>query len=144
MSLNNPIAQAVFGLVVFYFGLKLFAGGMKELQLGSFEPYLANPYWGFLGGLICTMLWQSSSLSTTTIIALVSTGAVPLSGAIGMVLGANLGTTCTIWIAGLLVSDGWVQGDTRKIAIVHTGMNLIMGITLLPFTQPIARLLSKF
>ena len=97
----------------------------------------------FLGGIIMTLLWQSSSLSTTAIIALVASGAVPLPAAIACVLGANLGTTGTIWLAGLLVSDGVPKGDTLRIATVHTGVNLLMAAMLLPFVNQIARLVGK-
>ena len=91
-----------------------------------------------------TLLWQSSSLSTTAIIALVASGAVPLPAAIACGLGANIGTTGTIWLAGFFVSDGIPKGDTLRIAMAHTGVNLFMAMTLLPFVQPIARLLSRF
>ena len=58
-----------------------------------------------------TLLWQSSSLSTAAIIALVLR-AIPLPAAVAAVLGANIGTTGAIWLAGLLVSDGMPKGDT--------------------------------
>jgi len=91
-----------------------------------------------------TLAWQSSSLSTTAIIALVASGAVPLPAAIACVLGANIGTTGTIWLAGLLVSDGMPRGDTLRIAMVHTGMNLLMAISLLPFVHHIAKYVGRF
>ena len=91
-----------------------------------------------------TLLWQSSSLSTTAIIALVASGAVPLPAAIAAVLGANIGTTGTIWLAGVFVSDGMPKGDTLRIAMAHTGVNMFMALTLLPFVHPIARLLTRF
>ena len=112
-------------------------------KLEHLEVFLGNPYWMFVGGIVMTLLWQSSSLSTTAIIALVASGALPLPSAIAAVLGANLGTTGTIWLAGLLVSDGMPKGDTLRIALAHTGMNLIMAIALLPFVRPIARFLNS-
>jgi len=122
----------------------MFSGGMKSMgKLEHLEVFLGNPYWMFVGGIVMTLLWQSSSLSTTAIIALVASGALPLPSAIAAVLGANLGTTGTIWLAGLLVSDGMPKGDTLRIAMAHTGMNLIMAIALLPFVRPIARFLNS-
>lgn len=97
----------------------------------------------FLGGIIMTLLWQSSSLSTTAIIALVASGAVPLPAAVAAVLGANIGTTGTIWLAGVFVSDGMPKGDTLRIAMAHTGMNLLMAVSLLPFVHHIARFLAR-
>ncbi len=144
MELGNPIITVLVGLVVFYIGLKMFSGGMKSM--GNMEHltfFLGNPIYMFLGGIIMTLLWQSSSLSTTAIIALVASGALPLPAAIGAVLGANIGTTGTIWLAGLLVSDGMPKGDTLRIALAHSGANLFMSIMLLPWVHHIAKFLGK-
>jgi len=145
MDLGNPIMTALVGLVVFYIGLKMFSGGMKSMgNLEHLNFFIHNPYWMFIGGIVMTLLWQSSSLSTTAIIALVASGAVPLPAAIAAVLGANIGTTGTIWLAGLLVSDGMPKGDTLRIAMAHTGVNLLMAVALLPFVGHIARFLLRF
>ena len=142
---TNPIFQALAGLVVFFIGLKMFSGGMKSLgKLEHLEYFIHNPMWMFLGGIVMTLLWQSSSLSTTTIVALVASGALPLPSAIAAILGANIGTTGTIWLAGAFVSNGFPAGTTRHIAMVHTGVNLLMAIGLLPLIHPIARFISKF
>ena len=145
MEMTNPLFQTILGLIIFYFGLKLFSGGMKSMgKLEHLEYFIHNPYYMFLGGIVCTLLWQSSSLSTTAIIGLVASGALPLPSAIAAVLGANIGTTGTIWLAGIMVSDGMPQGITKQIAIIHTGVNALMAVMLLPFVQPIARFVSRF
>jgi len=145
MELGNPIITTLVGLVIFYIGLKIFSGGMKSMgNMDHLSFFIHNPYWMFLGGIVMTLLWQSSSLSTTAIIALVASGAVPLPAAIAAVLGANIGTTGTIWIAGLLVSDGIPKGDTLRIAMMHTGANLFMALSLMPFIHHIARFLGRF
>ena len=145
MDLGNPVITTLVGLVVFYIGLKMFSGGMKSMgNLDHLSYFIHNPYYMFVGGIVMTLLWQSSSLSTTAIIALVASGAVPLPAAVAAVLGANIGTTGTIWLAGVLVSDGMPKGDTLRIAMAHTGMNLLMAISLLPFVHHIARLLTRF
>ena len=140
-----PLVQVGIGLVVFYFGLKMFAGGMKAMgNVEHLEWFVSNPYWMFLGGIVCTLLWQSSSLSTTAIIAMVASGFLPLPSAIAAVLGANIGTTGTIWLAGVLVSDGLPKGDTLRIAMAHTGANLLMAITLLPWVNHIAKFIGRY
>ena len=145
MDLGNPVITALVGFVIFYIGLKTFSGGMKSMgNMDHLAWFTGNYIYMFLGGIVMTLLWQSSSLSTTAIIALVASGAVPLPAAIAAVLGANIGTTGTIWLAGLLVSDGWPHGNTLRIAIAHTGVNLMMAIVLLPFVNHIAKFLSKF
>jgi Na+/phosphate symporter len=142
---NNPVIQTLIGLVIFYIGLKLFSGGMKSMgKMEHLEVFLGNPYWMFLGSIVMTLLWQSSSLSTTAIIGLVASGALPLPSAIAAVLGANIGTTGTIWLAGIMVSDGMPTGITKQIAIIHTGVNALMAVALLPLIQPISKFISKF
>ena len=145
IEFGNPIIITLVGLVVFYIGLKMFAGGMKAMgNIEHLQYFMGNPYWMFFGGIVCTLLWQSSSLSTTAIVGLVASGALPLPSAIAAVLGANIGTTGTIWLAGLMVSDGIPTGTTRHIALVHTSVNALMAVTLLPFIQPIAKFISRF
>ena len=66
MELNNPVIQAHIGLVVFYIGLKMFSGGMKAMgNIDHLQWFLGNPIYMFVGGIVMTLLWQSSSLSTT-------------------------------------------------------------------------------
>jgi len=145
MDLGNPVITALVGLIIFYIGLKTFSGGMKSMgNMEHLSWFTGNMFYMFLGGIAMTLLWQSSSLSTTAIIALVASGAVPLPAAIACVLGANIGTTGTIWLAGFFVSDGMPKGDTLRIAMAHTGVNLFMAISLLPFAHHIARFLGKF
>ena len=145
MELGNPVITVLVGLVVFYIGLKMFSGGMKSMgNLEHLNFFLGNPIYMFVGGIVMTLLWQSSSLSTTAIIALVASGALPLPAAIAAVLGANIGTTGTIWLAGFFVSDGIPKGDTLRIALAHSGANLFMAVMLLPWVHHIARWLSKF
>ncbi|MDC0308696.1 Na/Pi symporter [bacterium] len=145
MDLGNPVITTLVGLVIFYIGLKTFSGGMKSMgNMEHLNWFLGSPIYMFFGGIIMTLLWQSSSLSTTAIIALVASGALPLPAAIACVLGANIGTTGTIWLAGLFVSDGMPKGDTLRIAMAHTGMNLLMALMLLPFVGRIGQYLARF
>jgi Na+/phosphate symporter len=145
MELGNPLITTLVGLIIFYIGLKTFSGGMKSMgDMDHLQFFLGNPIYMFIGGIAMTLLWQSSSLSTTAIIALVASGALPLPAAIACVLGANIGTTGTIWLAGFFVSDGMPKGDTLRIAMAHTGMNLLMAVMLLPFVGHIAKYLARF
>ena len=142
---HTPAFKIILGLIIFYIGLKMFAGGMKSLgNVEHLEWFIHIPYWMFLGGIICTIMWQSSSLSTSAIVGLVASGILPLPAAVAAVLGANIGTTGTIWLAGIFVSDGLPKGDTLRIAIAHTGVNMLMAVALLPFVHPIARFLMRF
>jgi Na+/phosphate symporter len=142
-TVNNYVYTAI-GLVVFYIGLKMFSGGMKSMgNIDHLQWFLGNPIYMFFGSIVMTLAWQSSSLSTTAIIALVASGVLPLPAAVAAVLGANIGTTGTIWLAGLLVSDGMPRGDTLRIAMIHTGVNLLMALSLLPFVNHIAKYVGR-
>ena len=145
IMIDTPAFKIVIGLVLTYVGLKMFAGGTKSLgSIEQLQPFIDNPYWMFFGGLVCTLLWQSSSLTSAAIVGLVASGVLPLPSAIAAVLGANIGTTGTIWLAGVFVSDGLPTGETRQIALMHTGANLLMAVALLPWVHPIARFLARF
>ena len=141
--MNNYLYTTA-GLIVFYVGLKMFSGGIKNMgNIDHLSWFLGNPFYMFCGAIVMTLAWQSSSLSTTAIIALVASGVLPLPAAVAAILGANLGTTGTIWLAGFFVSDGIPKGDTLRIALAHSGMNLLMAVGLLPFVNQIARQLEK-
>ena len=143
--IDTPAFKIIIGLILTYVGLKMFAGGTKSLgSIEQLQPFIDNPYWMFFGGLICTLLWQSSSLTSAAIVGLVASGVLPLPSAIAAVLGANIGTNGTIWLAGVFVSDGLPTGETRQIALMHTGANLLMAVALLPWVHPIARFLARF
>ena len=143
--IDTPAFKIIIGLILTYVGLKMFAGGMKSLgSVDQLQPFIDNPYWMFFGGLVCTLLWQSSSLTSAAIVGLVASGILPLPSAIAAVLGANIGTTGTIWLASFFVSDGLPTGETRQIALMHTGANLLMAVALLPWVHPIARFLARF
>ena len=83
-------------------------------------------------------------MSTTAIVGMVASGFLPLPAAIAAILGANIGTTGTIWLASFFVSDGFPIGPTRQIALMHTGANLLMGVCLLPWVHHIARFIQRF
>ena len=116
---------------------------VKKMDMG-------NPVITALVGLVIfyiglkTFSGGMKSMGNMEHLSLVASGAVPLPAAIAAVLGANIGTTGTIWLAGILVSDGMPKGDTLRIAVAHTGMNLLMAVALLPFVGHIARYLGKF
>ena len=53
MELNNPIIHVLLGLIIFYVGLKMFAGGMKSMgDIEQMKFFTANPYYMFLGGIL--------------------------------------------------------------------------------------------
>ena len=141
---NNPLIQAAAGLVLFYIGLKWFAGGFKEMgDIAWLTYFTSNIFFMFIGGIVLTLAWQSSSLSTAAIVGLMASGAVGLPAGIAFVLGANIGTTGTIWLAAALSSNGWPIGDLKHIAIVHSLFNSMMALAFLPWVKPIAAFIQR-
>ncbi|MDP1569860.1 MAG: Na/Pi symporter [Vicinamibacterales bacterium] len=130
------------GLLVVLF-LYVFLVGIAFLEAGiastgeAFQADLlrsvSHPISGLCAGLLATVLVQSSSVSTSTIVGLVGAGTLPVSLAIPMVMGANIGTTVTNTLASL--------GSLRRAeefrrafaaAIVHDFFNLFAVALLLP------------
>ena len=140
----NPWVQSAVGLVLFYIGLKWFSGGFKAAgDVAWLQYFTSNIFYMFVGGIVLTLAWQSSSLSTAAIVGLMGTGIVPLPAGIAFVLGANIGTTGTIWLAAALGSSGWPVGELRHIAVSHTLLNVAMAACALPFVRPLAALIQK-
>ena len=132
------------GMVLFYIGIKMFSGGFKSLgDTAWLQWFIANPWLMFVGSIGCTLVWQSSSLTTAAVVGLVASGVCPLPAAIAAILGANVGTTGTIWIAGLLATDLRLTGDALRIALVHTGFNLTAALLSLPWVGHVARVLQR-
>ena len=97
------------GLVVvllygFLVGVALLEVGIAELGedfTSGLLDQVANPVSGLFAGLLFTILVQSSSVSTATIVGLVGAGTIPLDLAVPMIMGANIGTTITNTLAAL-------------------------------------------
>ena len=139
-----PPLQIAVGLVLFYVGLKWFAGGFKSLgDVAWLNHFTGNILYMFVGGIVLTLAWQSSSLSTAAIVGLMASGIVPLPAAMAFVLGANIGTTGTIWLAAALGSGGWPTGDLKHIAFAHSLFNVAMAVVALPFVRPLALLIQR-
>ena len=80
-------------------GLKVFAGDSLKQLLGRFT---STPFRGVLAGALVTGLVQSSSAVTVAVIGFVNAGLMGLRQALGVVFGANVGTTMTGWLVSLV------------------------------------------
>ncbi len=93
------------GLGLFLFGMKLMGDGL-ELAAGAklrgmIEKLTKNKYMGALVGLIVTALIQSSSATTVMVVGFVNAGLMDLAQAVGVIMGANIGTTITAIIIAI-------------------------------------------
>src|SRR5690625_762385 len=69
------------------------------------DRFTSNPFLGVLAGMLVTVLIQSSSGTTVLTVALVNAGFMTLRQAIGVIMGANIGTTVTAFIIGINITD---------------------------------------
>ena len=99
------------GLGLFLFSIKYMGDGLQQAAGDKLrfyiDKYTSNPFLGVLIGIVMTALIQSSSGVTVIVVGLVSAGLLSLRQAIGIVMGANIGTTVTSWILSL----SGLQGD---------------------------------
>ena len=123
-------------LYVFLVGVSVLGGSFKLMGGGFAKGLLnvtSNPLLGLFSGMFATVLFQSSSVTTSIIVGLVASSALPLGGAIPMVMGANLGTSVT----NTLVSLGYLKNqkhfrDAFAAATVHDIFNILTVLVLLP------------
>lgn len=136
--LNNIInIITIFTLIVlFLVGVKSLGSSFKMLGGGFVEGLLnttSNPILALFAGMLATVLVQSSSVTTSIIVGMVASGSLPMSGAIPMIMGANLGTSVT----NSIVSLGHIQNKEHfrnafAAATVHDFFNILTVIVLLP------------
>tara|TARA_B100000401_G_scaffold435478_1_gene377279 strand:- start:667 stop:1770 length:1104 start_codon:yes stop_codon:yes gene_type:complete len=130
------IMGVVLALYLFLVGIKGLSSGIKLLG-GDFANQImtttSNPFISLLVGILATTLFQSSSTTTSIIVGMVSSGAVTLTGAIPMIMGANIGTTVT----NTIVSMGHIRRGNEfmrafSAATHHDIFNVLSVIILLP------------
>lgn len=138
--LLGGIGLFLLGMTLLTDGLKAFAGDRLRRALVRFT---GAPFKAFLSGALATVLVQSSSATTITVIGFVSAGLLTFPQALGVVLGASLGTTGTGWLVsvlGLKVSLGFyalpivgagamirllAKGPLKSLGLAAAGFGLI-------------------
>ncbi|WP_026660486.1 Na/Pi cotransporter family protein [Butyrivibrio sp. AC2005] len=104
------IASMVGGLALFMLGMDTMSNSLSALAGGALNRLLGtitkNKFFAFLFGAVITGIVQSSSAITVLSVGLVNSGIIELSKAVGLIIGANLGTTATAWILSLNALDG--------------------------------------
>ncbi|RTR35471.1 Na/Pi cotransporter family protein [Robertmurraya yapensis] len=97
------------GLGIFLFGIKYMGDGLQrsagDKLRDILDRFTSNPFMGVLAGILVTGLIQSSSGTTVIVVGLVSAGFMTLRQAIGVIMGANIGTTVTAFIIGIDVGE---------------------------------------
>ena len=129
-------ALVVATLYAFLVGVGLLESGIAALGEGFSDALLeqvANPISGLFAGILLTVLVQSSSVSTSTIVGLVGAGTLGVELAVPMIMGANIGTTVTSTLAALgSIRRGQEFRRAVAAATVHDFFNLLAVAVLLP------------
>ena len=99
MEIGSMLMQLAGGLGLFLFGMKLMGDGLEMVAgsklRGMIERLTKNKYMGALVGLVVTAVIQSSSATTVMVVGFVNAGLMNLAQAVGVIMGANIGTTVT-------------------------------------------------
>ena len=107
MSLLNVISL-VGGLALFLFGMNVMGDSLAKLAGGKLERILekltSKRIFAILLGAGVTAVIQSSSATTVMVVGFVNSGIMNLNQAVGIIIGANIGTTMTSWILSWLPS----------------------------------------
>lgn len=126
------------GLALFLYGMNTMGYGLEKLSGGKLEKILEkmtnNTFKGFLVGALVTAVIQSSSATTVMVVGFVNSGIMKLRQAIGIIMGANVGTTMTAWILSLAGIEG--DGNPVMQMLKPTSFSAIfalIGIILLMF-----------
>lgn len=97
--------QVIAGVAIFLLGISFMGDGLKKLAGNKLKDminkFTSNTFNGILVGTVVTVLIQSSSATTTLVIGLISAGIMTLKQSIGVIMGANIGTTITAFLIGL-------------------------------------------
>lgn len=133
------ILSFIGGLALFLYGMNVMGDGLEKTSNGRLEKTLekmSNTTWkGLLLGLGVTAIIQSSSATTVMVVGFVNSGMMKLYQAIGIIMGANIGTTVTAWILSLT----GIEGDSLALQLVNpenfSPIVAIIGVALLMFAK---------
>lgn len=133
------VSQFVFiimSLALFLFALNLMVASLSDYA-SSFEEsilsYALDPFVGLFIGLLFTAIIQSSSTTSTMVVAMVATGTISIEEAIPIIMGANIGTTLTSTIVALgFISDKRAFRKAVSAGIIHDFYNIILVAILFP------------
>ncbi|MDE6148771.1 MAG: Na/Pi cotransporter family protein [Ruminococcus sp.] len=133
------VLSLIGGLALFLYGMNVMGSGLEKLAGGRLEQFFerltSNPLKSVLLGMTITAVIQSSSATTVMMVGFVNAGIMKLHQVIGVIMGANIGTTITSW----LLSLSGVEGDSFFIKMLKptsfSPILAIIGVCLLTFSK---------
>ncbi|MDR2966005.1 MAG: Na/Pi cotransporter family protein [Treponema sp.] len=128
MEIFSLLLRMTGGLCMFLFGMKVMSDGIQKSAGDRLRKTLnfmtGNRFAGALTGFVVTAIIQSSSATTVMVVSFVNAGLLTLAQSIGVIMGANIGTTVTAWVVSLV-------GFSIKIAslaLPSIGIGFILSI----------------
>lgn len=134
------------GLAMFLFGMALMSEGLQKSAGDRLRAFMAkmtsNAFKRVLTGTVVTCLVQSSSATTIMVVSFVNAGLLTLGNAIGVIMGANIGTTLTAWITSLgfsvnialfavpMMGFGFLFHSSKKATLKNIGQ-FMMGFAIM-------------
>jgi len=134
------------GLAMFLYGMALMSEGLQKSAGDRLRAFMAsmtsNAFKRVLTGTVITALVQSSSATTIMVVSFVNAGLLTLGNAIGVIMGANIGTTLTAWITSLgfsvnialfavpMMGIGFVLHSAKKASMKNIGQ-FLMGFAIM-------------
>lgn len=133
------ILTMVSGLALFLYGMHMMGNGLESASGGKLESILARmtskKIFAILLGAGVTGVIQSSSATTVMVVGFVNSGIMKLKQAIGIIMGANIGTTVTAWILSL----SGIEGDNLIVKLLKptsfSPLLAAIGVALLMFSK---------
>jgi phosphate:Na+ symporter len=140
----RAILEILGGLGVFLFGLRVMSNGLQSLagkRLRAVMNALThNRVTGIFSGFLITVAVQSSSATTVLIVSFANAGLLTLIQAIGLVMGANIGTTITAWMVSLL----GFKIDIASFALPAIGLGFPLSLMHNPRARQLSEVLVGF
>ncbi|MDD6265194.1 MAG: Na/Pi cotransporter family protein [Clostridia bacterium] len=137
MSIANAVSL-LGGLALFLYGMSLMGDSLKKVAGSKLETVLekltANRLLGVLLGAVVTAVIQSSSATSVMVIGFVNSGMMKLSQAIGVIMGANIGTTATAWILSISSVKSSALGELLSVGTISAVIALV-GIVFYMFSK---------
>lgn len=133
------VLNFVGGIALFLFGMSYMGTALEKKAGGKMssllERFTSNKLTGFLLGLAVTAVIQSSSATTVMVVGFVNSGILTLTQSVGVIIGANVGTTVTAWLLSLT----GIEGDSLILSLLKpssfTPVIALVGVILYVFLK---------
>ncbi len=131
-------------LGMFLYGMNLMSAGLQKAAGSKLRNLLtamtSNPFKGVMSGLGITSVIQSSSATTVMTVGFVNAGLLTLTQAIGVIMGANIGTTVTAWLVSLV----GFKADVSALAVPLMAVGFILSLSKRDKRRNISELIVGF